>query len=423
MPAEKKNKFALLEGAVWGDKIFQDGVSLDQLEGLMHPNHARKMGDLYEKFARLNRLRDTVLQGDVDGARRILDENKMCVDVPVRDDEKNIFMTLLGLIALRPALKNGVKLMEMLIAHKASINARSDLGQTALILACKAKNIPAAQLLIANGARLNAVDRNGWSAMCASASLVDGQEPTEFGMASSVLIDLLITNGAAKDGEEDPANQEVRKSAVPLMVAVQYNNYHALLTLMQSGACVSQEPLLHQALHLKRSVNYPIIQALTHGGCNPHITDEDGKIPLHVATEMYGKSDQVSKLIRDATDRWEALFNVARPKFEDEVENAIEEEQGPEIAGLIPEPVGPKGFKGFIKKCEQPCKDILKNPAYQFTMFVCLMLALFLPDFYVVMDVEAQPLEITGDLRFTSLDVILIIIIFLFFWEIVFQVI
>jgi ankyrin repeat protein len=230
---EKKNKFALVEGAVWGDKIFQDGVSLDQLEGLMHPNHARKMGDLYEKFARLNRLRDTVLQGDVDGARRILDENKMCVDVPVRDDEKNIFMTLLGLIALRPALKNGVKLMEMLIAHEASINARSDLGQTALILACKAKNIPAAQLLIASGARLNAVDRNGWSAICSAASLVDGQEPTEFGMASSVLIDLLVTNGAAKDGEEDPANQEVRRSAVPIMVAVQYNNYHALLTLMQ----------------------------------------------------------------------------------------------------------------------------------------------------------------------------------------------
>ena len=68
--------------------------------------------------------------------------------MPVRDDEKNIFMTLLGLIALRPSLKNGIKLMEMLIAHQASINARSDLGQTALILACKAKNIPAAQLLI-----------------------------------------------------------------------------------------------------------------------------------------------------------------------------------------------------------------------------------------------------------------------------------
>jgi hypothetical protein len=49
--------------------------------------------------------------------------------------------------------------------------------------------------------------------------------------------------------------------------------------------------VLHQALHLKRSVNYPIIQALTHGGCNPHITDDEGKIPLLVATEMYGKSD------------------------------------------------------------------------------------------------------------------------------------
>ena len=50
---------------------------------------------------------------------------------------------------------------------------------------------------------------------------------------------------------------------------------------------------------------------------------------------MYGKSDQVSKLIRDATDRWEALFNVSRPKFEDEQEAPIEEEQAPEIAGLV----------------------------------------------------------------------------------------
>ena len=70
-----------------------------------------------------------------------------------------------------------------------------------------------------------------------------------------------------------------------------------------------------------------------------------------------------------------------------------------EIQGLIPAEVGPKGFRGFIKKCEQPAKDILKNPAYQFAMFFCLMLALFLPDFYVLMDVETTPLETTGQLR------------------------
>jgi hypothetical protein len=127
--------------------------------------------------------------------------------------------------------------------------------------------------------------------------------------------------------------------------------------------------------------------------------------------------------MRDATDRWEALFNVPRPKFEEEPEGPAAEEDTTEVQGLIPLETGPKGFKGFIKKCEPTCKDILKNPAYQFTMFFCLMIALFLPDFMVVIDAESQPLETTGDLRLTYLDIILIIIIILFLFEIVCQMI
>lgn len=80
------------------------------------------MIELYTRFDKFNILRDIILNGDVLGAKKMIDADKICVDIPVRDDEKNIFMTLLGLIALRPALKSGILLMEMLIDVKASIN-------------------------------------------------------------------------------------------------------------------------------------------------------------------------------------------------------------------------------------------------------------------------------------------------------------
>lgn len=92
--------------------------------------------------------------------------------------------------------------MELLFEAGASVNARSDLGQTALILACKAKNIPATKLLLQKDVKLDAIDHQGWDAMCAAVSLMEGQSATEFGMLSVTLIELLAWHSANINGED-----------------------------------------------------------------------------------------------------------------------------------------------------------------------------------------------------------------------------
>ena len=78
-----------------------------------------------------------------------------------------------------------------------------------------------------------------------------------------------------------------------------------------------------------------------------------------------------------------------------------------------------------MKKLEGPCRELCKNGTYQLLMFICLMIALFGPDFWVVMDWESSVLitdSYTGfGLDLTLLDVILVIIIILFNIEILAQ--
>lgn len=257
---------------------------------ILNAQDLRILADLQSQLELLNDLRDVVLKGDIDSVKTILAERNVCVDVPCYDDEQDTFMTILGFVTSRRHLPNGTAIMQLLLDAGASVNARSDLGQTALILACKAKNVPAAKLLLGKGASLDAVDYKGWSALCAAASLDKNQSEQEkngnheYGMISAILCELLIWHNAAKNGEEG--------GAVPLQIAIEHNNYLAIQGLLQLGVSASQDPILHAALSLKRSINNTgILQALVNAGANPHITDEDGRIPLVVATNLYGKHD------------------------------------------------------------------------------------------------------------------------------------
>lgn len=388
--------------------------------------------DLQIQLEILNSLRDRVLEGDVQGLRDLLSNssNKLSVDVPCYDEERDSFVTMMGFVTYRKNLKNGIEIMNLLMEFKASINARSDEGATPLTLACERKNIPAARLLLQKGAKLDAVDFRGWSALCAAASLpnASSSEIHVQGMQSVVLIELLIWYNAAKNGE-DPAPiangaGPGSKSKVPLMVAIQNKNYFGIQTLLQLGVSASAQPMLHAALRLHRHDNLPIILALCNAGANPHILDDEGQIPATVATALYGLDDDRTRAIRSATEQWENLFGVEPPKetSRDQLEAAereLEDERNAELRRSASAPGGKSGrgdtnntlieeMRSVLKSWELPAKQLLKNYNFQMTMLATLMFALFAPDMWFVFDVKDN----------TSLDVLLVIIMLLFIFEI-----
>jgi len=352
----------------------------------------------------------------------ILAERNVCVDVPCYDDDQDTFMTILGFVTSRRHLPNGTAIMQLLFDAGASVNARSDLGQTALILACRAKNVPATKLLLGRGASLDAVDYKGWSALCAAASLGDGQDSHEYGMISAVLCELLIWHNAAKNGEEN--------SAVPLMIAIEHNNYLAIQALLQLGVSASQQPMLHAALSLKKTINNTgILQALVNAGANPHLTDEDGRIPLLTATNLYGRHDPRTRLLREHTEQWETLFTQERPKDILLDPDEPERKEGKEHAidgagdgrgsvavlstGQTKEQLYIQDIRAQIKAWQQPCRQILKDQYFSALIYLSLFGCLFGADLWVVFDIPNN----------TALDIILIFIMLLFFVEIIIQLI
>src|SRR5437868_4430451 len=66
----------------------------------------------------------------------------------------------------KPDLMERIAIMQILLAHGASVRARNDAGQTPLITACwYPKDLPQVKFLLAHGAEVNAFDKQGSTAL------------------------------------------------------------------------------------------------------------------------------------------------------------------------------------------------------------------------------------------------------------------
>lgn len=182
--------------------------------------------------------------------------------------------------------------------------------------------------------------------------------------------------------------------------------------------------MLHDALALPRAHNLPILLALCNAGSNPHILNKDGQIPLTVANNQYGESDDRTRALQSCTEQWELLFGVERVRetilgAEGEIlnddEGNGEERRNLEIAERAAKLSKGDGQSAFLQEWnhllmiwERPAKMLLKDTNFQFFMLATLMFALFAPDLWVVFD--------AGDNK--VLDILLVFTILLFTFEI-----
>ncbi|CAD7938925.1 unnamed protein product [Amoebophrya sp. A120] len=301
---------------------------------------------LQDDLEGLTKLRNVVASGDVTQVKKMLGTMSICIDVPCYDDFHDSFTTLLGFVASRPQLRNGTTMLELLLEHGASVNALSDCGQTALLLACANKNVAAARLLLSRGARHDIVDHYGWSPLCAAVSLSSAKNPGSGGathgeqMFSVILVELLLWYHADKNGTfEDRAAVKVANngsrttsnslgiSKIPMVIAIEHDNYLGLQALLLAGASPARGPTLLTALKLPSASNEVMLSALCSAGADPFVRDEDGKLPVQVASTVFGPQDDRTLLLNDYMRTWENLFGMEPSDWKTELAEMLEKEK------------------------------------------------------------------------------------------------
>jgi ankyrin repeat protein len=122
-------------------------------------------------------------------------------------------------------------LVEMLLDHGADVNEQNEQGESALIIAARAKNVKSMQILLERGAGINHADKNGITALLSSQRL---------GCWSAVK--LLLDRGA-------DVNIADSFGATPLLEASREHNADLVKVLLDKGAQVDPPSQYSSPLH------------------------------------------------------------------------------------------------------------------------------------------------------------------------------
>lgn len=194
--------------------------------------------------------------------------------------------------------KTVMSIAEMLIDHRADINARDSDGQTALHWALQHRPLPIAKMLLDRGADVNAVDARGFAPLHTVAELAGGN------INSTDLVLLLLDHGANISAPSI-------LMGTPLHVAANSANIDALKVLIERGADVHAvdrekgytplhallDPRFHFHSSRRGSTSMPgrfrygsdnrpaMTQLLLDHKSNVSARADDGNTPLHLAAK------------------------------------------------------------------------------------------------------------------------------------------
>eukprot|EP00931_Biecheleriopsis_adriatica_P074954 TRINITY_DN48921_c0_g1_i1.p1 TRINITY_DN48921_c0_g1~~TRINITY_DN48921_c0_g1_i1.p1 ORF type:complete len:1294 (+),score=252.21 TRINITY_DN48921_c0_g1_i1:64-3882(+) len=380
------------------------------------PSYWRSPGGAHDPSEPLLRasvdgLQEAVLRGELHVVAKQIAAGAP-VNAPLRIAGGDEYLTLLHVIACKPALPNGIQIALQLIDAHASPDARSTLGTTPLMLACDNKYVAMAEVFLDAGVNTDTVDSHHKTALryavgcdCLDLSRVE---------ASTLSVNLIMSlhlHGASLDKGGDLA---------PITEAIIQNNLPAVTMLLELGAAPAG---LHEALADK---SITLIKELLAADASPYERGKDDLSCLEVALRR-GEEDITETLRTHMSDLERSrskhlhLKEFTTPKtkattlkgkqFLAELltgamdDNPVIEEEFDLEGNSLRDRDG-----GCLSWTRQKVRRALRNPVSQAVFNTNLCAALFLTDIWQIMELQAY-----------NLDIILVIMFSVFVTEILLQ--
>lgn len=352
----------------------------------------------------VDELHEAALRGDIQLVRKFIEAGAP-VNAPLRVAGGDEYVTLLHVISARRTLPNGPGIAYELIYGKANPNARSTLGSTPLMFACFHKNAPLVEVLLDTEADPDAVDDHGKTALRYAVSLQGKDGSYDEEEKSAQIIEILEEHG----GDLDKGG-----TLAPIAEAVLQENGAAVTQLLALGAssdgliyAVSEKPL-------------GIVKELIRGGANPFAQDSDGRTCMELAEERGDQAvmDCLQHYIAEL-ERSRSRHLKSKPFSADRGwPTARAREQSQWLASGNSKSELQEANVNIVLTLDRPTAEptpaaqlvrlqvklLLDNPVFQAVLTTNLVLALFLPDFWVILAMQAR----------TALDVALVLIFLTF---------
>lgn len=356
-------------------------------------------------------LQEAALRGDLGLARRLVLAGAS-VNAPMQPESDSEYMCLLHILASKPELPNGARIIMDIIQGKANLNVRSSLGTTPLARACLSKHVQAVEVLLDAKADVSPLDDYGCkAARCAILpSGLEGAGPEEEAKSVQV-IQLLARFGANLDDGGDLS---------PIVEAVRALSSDCVLALLEGNATPDG---LHDAVE---KAPLSLITELIKAEANPFMKDANGKTVMDLA--LARGNDEVTTLLRDYIGDLQRKQHPHLKTLEEQMR--LENDPALMLAGMDFDARKTRMDRGGFERAgkhsrsqldiservarvQHFCKKISKYKAFQFATFAFLLLALFLPDLWVLMNIP------TND----KLDICLLVILMAFIVEFAVQII
>eukprot|EP00928_Gymnodinium_smaydae_P015225 TRINITY_DN1558_c0_g2_i5.p1 TRINITY_DN1558_c0_g2~~TRINITY_DN1558_c0_g2_i5.p1 ORF type:complete len:1215 (+),score=272.89 TRINITY_DN1558_c0_g2_i5:296-3940(+) len=343
-------------------------------------------------------LQEAMLRGDLGLVRRLVAEGAS-VNAPVRPESEDNFMTLLHVLAQKAEVPNCTALIKEVLEMRANLDARSTIGMTPLSCGCLAKHASAVAVLLESRADASVVDDTGRNCVNCAIELV-GESKQESCVE--------VLSHFKRHG----VDLNKGGTTTPILEAVKRHHQTIVGALISQGAAPAG---LHDAV---ANAPFSLIKTLVDAEANPFEKDENGKTVMDIAL---ARSDpHILTLLRDYIGD---LQRKGHPhlKTRDELEAndrqsvTLRERPGHMVKkasmsvgstsrrrGCIPE-----RWRGRLEALHIFCKRLNKHRAFQSVMMFVLVLALLLPELWVVFAIANNDV----------LDVFLVMIFVAFVFE------
>lgn len=228
-------------------------------------------------------LQEAALRGDLGLVRRLVHAGAS-VNAPMVLESEDEIMTLLHVLALRPEIPNGTRIIGEIIRASVDINARSSTGLTPLMCACKHKHVGAAELLVGAQVDVAPEDDIGRTALTYAVitDLGKGHSMTEIEEVGLEVLRMLRQVGVNLDNGG-------RGACPPIVEAVKQQNLRLVREMIELGATPDGLP---EAASIP---SVELVKMLIAAKANPLVTDEAGFTALQIA-EQRGNDEMVGLL-------------------------------------------------------------------------------------------------------------------------------